>query len=346
MTGKFSLLLILICISVKSFGTIWVVSNNKDDKKDFISIQSAIERAAPYDTIYVKGSPLNYGNVYLEKPLVLIGEGFSGEIHTHHTAKLTRIYFTANPYRRTISSGSTVMGFEFPYFPGQRPNIVTVADPNIVIEHVRLERNWLWFIETSGNASKWILINNIIRGVVLGGPEPSSGKTSHGFIFQNNILNTLSGFEGSRLVIENNIITGRLRNIKGAEVNNNIFLREEPFLENVTSSIFNFNVASADTLADDPCYSVGIRFEADYVCTGELNKGKGNKVGVDPGFMQWPAEDILGGTVFQLTVSSPAKLNGGREAGIFGGVYPFPSSAFLYPELENPFPTFVMGAEY
>jgi hypothetical protein len=326
------------------YAKVWVVSNQPGEKRNFISIQSAVEHAEPYDTILVKGSPVNYGNVYLEKPLVLIAEGVSGNVAKGHTAKLTRILFTSNPFRRTLSSGSIISGFEFPYFPGQRANIITIADPGVVIENITLERNWMWFVEINGNARGWIFRNNIIRGFINGGGSSKDESLATGFVFQNNILNSLSGLNGG-LKIENNIITGRMKNIRGATVESNIFIRDESFLENVTGSVFRYNIAMADTVGDS-CYRRPDRFESEFSCLGEANKGTGNRTGIDPGFRQWPAEDILGGAVFMLAGNSPAKRAGGKEAGIFGGRYPFPSDEFLNPELVDPFPSFVLGDDY
>jgi hypothetical protein len=336
--------LVLLMLPFFSYGKVWIVSNQPGTKRNFSSIQSAVEQAEPFDTIFVKGSPMNYGNVYLEKPLILIGEGVSDESYSGYTAKLTRILFTANPFRRTVSSGSTVRGFEFPYFPGQRANLITIDDQGVVIEDITIERNWLWFVEINGNASDWVFRNNIVRGLINGGALSENERSASGFVFQNNILNSLSGLNG-KLIIENNIITGRFRNLRGAQVVSNIFIREETILENVTGSVFNFNLAVGDTIGD-ACYTHRKKFESAFTCIGEANKGTGNRIGSDPGFMKWPADDILGGSVFILSGNSPAKRLGGREAGIFGGKYPFPAQGFIKPEMIDPFPFYVQGEEY
>jgi hypothetical protein len=327
-----------------AYGAIYTVSNQVGIERDFSSIQSAIEHAAPYDTIFVKGSPMNYGNVLLEKPLILIGEGFSGDIHPGHTAKLTRILFTSNPYRRTISSGSVVVGFEFPYFPGQRPNIVTVANDHIKIENVTIERNWLWFVDVVGSAENWVFRNNVIRGWVNGGSKGNDMTGAAKFSFQNNIINSILGFKRGDLVVENNVIMGRLKDIAKAQVNNNIFTREGVILDDVFGSKFQNNISLSGIVGSQECYSEPSKFESVYTCSGEANTGSGNITGIDPGFVFWPTNDIMGGTVFKLADGSPARKadrNGIAEAGIYGGKYPFPSAAFLNPEIDDPFPSFV-----
>lgn len=336
------LLSYLFIIIPSSYGAIHIVSNQVGIEKDFSSIQSAIEHAAPFDTIFVKGSPMNYGNVLIEKTLVLIGEGFSGDVHPGHTAKLTRILFTSNPYRRTISSGSVVVGFEFPYFPGQRPNIITVANENIKIENITIERNWLWFVDVVGSAENWVFRNNVIRGWVNGGAKDNNNAGAAGFSFQNNIINSLLGFKRGDLIVENNIIMGRLKDIARAKVNFNIFTREGIVLEDVYGSRFQNNLSLSEIVGSDSCYSQPSKFESGYLCSGEANTGTGNRTGIDPGFVFWPTNDIMGGTVFKLADGSPARRTGGNaEAGIYGGKYPFPSAAFLNPEIDDPFPSFV-----
>jgi hypothetical protein len=342
---KYLLLLPLLLISfLPSFGAFYVVSNQPEVERDFSSIQSAIEHASSFDTIFVKGSPMNYGNVLLEKPLVLIGEGFSADINAGHTAKITRVLFTANPYRRTISSGSSVIGFEFPYFPGQRANIITVANENVNIENITIERNWLWFVEVVGSADRWVFRNNIIRGWIKGGHKDDNEQAgASNFLFQNNILNSLMNFHKDEMVIENNIILGRLKNIKGALLVNNIFTRDEYFLEDVSDSRFNNNLAVSKKVGKELCYENTEQFESQNMCLGGANTGSSNLTGEDPGFVFWPTDDIMGGTVFKLTESSPGRSagQGGNEIGIFGGTYPFPSHAFLNPEIDDPFPSFV-----
>lgn len=342
---KYLLLLSLFLISfLPSFGALYVVSNQPEVERDFSSIQSAIEQASSFDTIFVKGSPMNYGNVLLEKPLVLIGEGFSADINAGHTAKITRVLFTANPYRRTISSGSAIIGFEFPYFPGQRANIITVANENIKIENITLERNWLWFVEVVGSAEGWIFRNNIIRGWIKGGQKEGNELAgASGFVLQNNILNSLMNFHNDEMVIENNIILGRLKNIKSALLVNNIFTRDEYFLEDVSDSHFNNNLAVSKKVGKELCYENPEQFESVNLCSGSANTGSLNLIGEEPGFVFWPTDDIMGGTVFKLTEGSVGRSagQGGSEIGIFGGSYPFPSDAFLNPEIDDPFPSFV-----
>ncbi len=322
----------------------WIVCNQHSEDSHYRSIQSAIEHAAPYDTIFVKGSPVNYGNVLLEKPLVLVAEGsLYGELPVY-SAKLTRILLTSNPFRRTISSGSSIIGFEFPYFAGYRPNIVTVSDGKTKIQNITIKRNWIWFIKITGEAENWTLRNNIIRGWVNGGSTREQANAGPGdFYFQNNIINSIYGFKHGKIYIQNNIITGRLKGIAGGDIYNNIFTRETLVLENVYGCSFKGNIAVSSKLGSIDCYQFPDRFESMNTCYGVANTGTGNRTGTDPGFAYWPSNDIMGGSVFKLNGSSFALRAGvnGQQAGIFGGLYPFPENAFRNLKMEDPFPSFV-----
>jgi hypothetical protein len=322
----------------------WIVCNQRSEGSHYWSIQTAIEHANPYDTIFVKGSPVNYGNVLLEKPLVLVAEGsLYGEL-PGNSAKLTRILLTSNPFRRTISSGSSIIGFEFPYFAGFKPNIITVSDGRTMIRDITLEKNWIWFIHIKGDAQNWTFRNNIIRGWVHGG---STGEYRNvvirDFFFHNNIINSIRGFEHGKIELHHNIITGRLMDVSGALIQNNIFTREAHVLENVYGCTFRGNIAVSYELGSADCFQHPGRFESLNTCKGLSNNGSGNRVGVDPGFVYWPSNDIMGGSVFKLRAGSGALTAGinGQQAGIFGGHYPFPENAFRNLEMEDPFPSFI-----
>lgn len=322
----------------------WVVSNNPENKAEFASIQSAVEQALPGDTILVKGSPINYGNVILEKPIILIADIYGEDNPKGHTAKLTRILLTANPYRRTISSGSAVIGFEFPYFPGKRPNIVTVSDDRALIKDVLIEKNWMWFVEILGSAENWTFRHNIIRGWVNGSARKGTDMTgATNFVFHNNVINTLKGFDRGNIEIHNNIVMGRLQDIMHASVVNNIFVREGFILENVVQSTFQNNITYGVQIGNEECYEHPDRFESVNRCIEMTNQGSGNKVGIDPGFVYWPLKNVESVQAFQLKENSVARNagKGGTQAGIFGGDAPFPIHGFLKPEIDDPFPSFI-----
>lgn len=326
-------------LSAVAEAAIHVVCNKPGSEAGFSSIQSAIEQAQPFDTILVKGSMLNYGNALLEKPLTLISESAFYNDSSRHTSKLTRILLTSNPFRRMSASGSRIIGFEFPYFAGQRANIITVGKPGLSIDNIYIERNRLWFVDVVGDARNWTFVNNIIRGRVSGNVgSMQENATLENFVMYNNILNSMRGFHGGELRVQNNVILGRLQDISGAEFISNIFTREEIILNDVWESHFSGNIAMGEQLSSEDDYDRTHVFESAHKASGKVNTGNRNQVGHDPGFLYWPASDILGGAVFSMGQTGN---RAGGQAGIFGGSYPFPQKFFMKTEIEDPFPSFV-----
>ena len=63
-----------------SNATVWTVNNNTNSPGQYTGLQTAIDDIANVmdgDTLYVHGSYVSYGVISLDRPLVLIGTGFS-----------------------------------------------------------------------------------------------------------------------------------------------------------------------------------------------------------------------------------------------------------------------------
>src|SRR6185503_6043339 len=65
---------ILICTKLSA--SVWIVDNNPNNPQNFTSIQAAVDSASAWDTIMVEGSTIVYSNTVVNKPIVLIGEGY------------------------------------------------------------------------------------------------------------------------------------------------------------------------------------------------------------------------------------------------------------------------------
>jgi len=96
--------------------TVWRVNNNPGVDADFNNLQTAINDAAvqPFDTLYVEGSNTSYGDIDIDKPLVLIGTGyFLNENDTtqanKNPSKISTVDFNSG------SAGSVLKGFSFIY---------------------------------------------------------------------------------------------------------------------------------------------------------------------------------------------------------------------------------------
>ena len=97
-------------VAVASFAqTSHTVSNNPANPAQFTEIQEAINAASDGDTIYVAGSATNYGNVLVNKRVVLIGAGWIQNGANSRTS-ITQIDITATTDNGG-GSGSVISGF-------------------------------------------------------------------------------------------------------------------------------------------------------------------------------------------------------------------------------------------
>ncbi|HRD54639.1 MAG TPA: hypothetical protein PKY96_18525 [Flavobacteriales bacterium] len=73
-------LLAAVALSMPSWATQWTVSNSAQAPAQFMgptALQDAVNSASDGDTLLVTGSGATYGNVIIDKPLVLVGMGYS-----------------------------------------------------------------------------------------------------------------------------------------------------------------------------------------------------------------------------------------------------------------------------
>lgn len=92
--------------------TSWRVNNNPAIDADFSDLTTAIAAAAEGDTLYIEGTQFNYGDILLNKHLVLIGPGYfldqndSTQVN-YNPAKLGLLEID------TVASGSHIYGLSF-----------------------------------------------------------------------------------------------------------------------------------------------------------------------------------------------------------------------------------------
>ena len=325
-----------VCLSSEVYGKVLLVDNVTHVKGSFTSLQTAIEYAAPGDTIFVKGSPLSYGNIVIDKRLTILGGRAARADGRQYGTRLTRVLFTDNPFLRTSASGTHLAGFEFQEFLGERANITTVVKGPQPIQGVVVEGNLIWSVQLGGNARQWEFRNNIIARWLNGGGwmnEPGSGLKASRFI--NNIIGEIRDFSAEN-IFENNVIGGQLMRLQQITFQNNIMMHPGPVLVDVGECNFMHNWALADTLADHKCYAQPGSFSGFNHCLGLANHARGNQHGSSPGFAE-PGAGTIGLHAFELRPGVPARTAGvaGQQVGIFGGEYPFPVQAFEFMDVAD-----------
>lgn len=296
--------------------TIWTVSNHPDSPGQFTDLQVAVDSASAGDTVYVSGSPNNYGVITLRKQLVLIGAGFHPDNQWEYPSRLHSIglELAYDPYPNLVSSpaGSVITGFYIDAgiynYPGGIDNI-TIARNNVgSISLGGCDDNY-----TTG----WKIYNNICASI-----SGDQYGYHNNIIISNNIMTgsyALQQFQTSSVLISNNLFYGSnnpLTNgsLSGSVVTNNIF--------------YGYNIGGGY----DPSYCIfnnNISYGGTYMeFIFGTNTGGGNFVNVDPEFVNAPCCTFptnYGGD-FHLMASSVGKNAGtdGTDIGIYGGMYPFP----------------------
>lgn len=274
------------------------VSNHTLSAGKYTKIQEAVDAAAVGDTIYVHGSTTSYGDVKINKRLVLIGAGHNLKETQHNLNVGLNYIYLESTNSSILSSGTIIKGFSIYSLSGTASNIL-------------IERNRIAYITVGGDG--WLIRNNFIDGVGV-----SNAKN---IIVSNNILSSVSGSDKPSVIITNNIIIGgTFSDVSYATITNNIFIERRSDGFRGSQNTYNKNIS---------IYWDQINF---YTLPPALNSGVGNLNTVDSQFMT----DITGKSFgpsearnfdWRLNATSLGVKYGtdGTDCGIYGGSYPMPN---------------------
>lgn len=230
--SKAILVLALLLNANQAFSKIWTVSNNTAISAQFNNLPAAINAASNGDTIYIHGSPNGYGNVDVNKRLILIGPGYSPTNPTGLSATIQTLTLdTANStsgasgtyiaglYITTLNVGSGYYGNVLDNITARRNQIsstINIGYSNTEVHNWIVEENLIWGLNFNINTtpSTGILVNNNII-------DYCSNPTKA--IFTNNVIYSVPTFNLS--TISNCIfVTGTANNSSANNTfNNNLF---------------------------------------------------------------------------------------------------------------------------
>jgi len=287
------------------FSTVRIVNNQPNTDPDYNTVYGAITASAHGDTIYICGSPSDYGNVNVNKRLTIIGPGYflTENPHTQvsgFTARIEKIDFQSG------SSGSVVTGMEIDH--------VTISASNL-----SLLRNYLNCDSGLSDAVVYIYSghsNILIAQNYFKYNNPYSSSSglidmygnNSGILISNNILRSYEGGNieipaTSSATIENNVITGGVVVINNTLFQNNIQY-SCPFTNGTANQVRNNlgdleQFGSADgnqsnvTMSEVFCYT-GSTDAQFMLLPGSPASGAGLS-GVDCGAFGGPAPYVLSG---------------------------------------------------
>lgn len=288
------LLTIALFAAVNANATIRTLSNNNNSPGQFTTFAAAHTAAVAGDTIYVHGSPYNYGSFTLSKQLTIIGIGHNPQKQAPLKSFVDYIYFA------TGSNGSRVIGMEI-----YEVHTNAAAINNI---EIRLCKITYRLLLDDASSSNWIVDGCVFSypGMNFHGSSSQSGHRLRNNVFNGYIYN-MNGSNGYHY-IENNIFLyngNAFDYVNPAYVNNNIFYRSSP-TGTGTSLTFSNNIS--------------------YQCSNNSFANGTNITNQDPQFVSFtgggPGAYFSYTHDYNLQVTSPAKNYGtdSKDLGVYGGI--------------------------
>jgi hypothetical protein len=288
----FALPLLALFAPVALNAAVYTVSNEVAYPAQFDNVQTAHDAAVAGDTLLVKASASDYGQLILDRQLTVIGEGHEQiGAHTRINAIICGagssgsnfLGFAGNFYLDAAEMQESILiercrGTVYGYWQGFGLN-------GLIVKHSVIQSIYLY------NCTQVLITNNIIRGQISGSTSPSVS-----------ILNNVFTNDGSYV----------FTSVQYALVANNIFYGSAPSYDGagVENCAFNNNISFGTTDDDLPP-------------TGS-NVGAGNQVGVDPQFVNVPDNQGLTSYDYHLQAGSPGIAAGtdGTDIGLYGGSAP------------------------
>lgn len=227
----------LFSLSNTAWAKVWRVNNNLGVSADFTQPLNAMNAASAGDTIYIEASPTTYNSFTLNKKLVIIGPGYFLDQNTGlqahpNTANVSSIAFD------NTASGSQIYGLTVSGTPTNGADDITISRCNIVgltSNNSNTYSNWIisqcYFsgnFSISSSIENWQIINNIFTS---------------GFFSPN----------GMNLLIRNNTFQGVAVTATNAYFTNNLLL-DNSTVNNVTSSVLKYNMATGNILPTGPTF--------------------------------------------------------------------------------------------
>ena len=304
-TKLFTLSLALFASISMLSAKVWTVSNNAITAGHFTSVQIAADSANVGDTIYVVGSPTDYGNVTLKCMVTMIGAGYAVTGTQYNYASVVdNIYLDSAAFGPQVS-GTKVMGFwinsSFDYNSTANINDVDVERCYI--------SSWLYV-----SGSNWKIVNNDINVI-----DPQYNAN---VFIQNNFIQQIQYSNQTTVIIDHNNFVANSGNIfytvSNAVISNNIFWWGTP-QNNTSSCTYSNNVVTySSTINLPPANNVGANNT--FIGTSYFSNAS------------IPSSTVCQNCIWNYTwgikPASPIhnSATDGTDPGVYGGAYPCQTS--------------------
>jgi len=298
--SKFALVAILLLTVSQAFSGILTVSNNTAISAQYSSVSAAFTAANPGDTVFIHGSPTSYGDVTLNKKLVVIGPGYIPTNPTSPSAVLG--YFSLDTLVGVSgASGTYVAGLYI-------SNFNTTSNYNgRILNNITVRRCEISSYFTIGYSNtevhNWLVYENLIN--YLSYSINTSSSTN--ILINNNILNYSYNIYKS---IYTNNVTYNNPTFSYCTVQNCIFVTAVNTNNTSDHNTFNKNLFSSAITFTNGTNTFSPALVA--------NTTTGN---ADPQFNGGTGTTYLSIADYHLKVASAGHIAGtdGTDLGVYGG---------------------------
>ena len=306
----------LFLFSASAFvsGKVITVCNNSISAGQYTSLASAITAANAGDTLYVMGSPYDYGSstIYISKRITLIGAGYN-PVGTQFGFGTQVSYIQLQVSGSSNAAGTKIMGISSNSITGN-----DTSERNVTISRCFVSNQIL----IAG--TNWLIENNIAQNIYFNNGDYTSGYSNYpvsAIISNNFVISSIApsyqygGYiNGANILINHNIIEGNVYDFYYTVISNNIFFHGDQ------SAAYN---VAYNTYTDN----ITVYSSKDSIPQGS-NTGTGNIYNPAVLFVNGPSSaqgwSALLNYNWALLSSSPGHnaASDGTDIGIYGGSTP------------------------
>jgi hypothetical protein len=296
--SKLVLVVTLLLTVNQAFSAVLTVSNNTNISAQYTSVPAAISAAANGDTIYIHGSNTAYGDITINKQLVVIGPGYIPTNPTGLRAMLGYIYLDTLT-GVSGSSGTYIAGLYFSAL------YINSHYNGLVLNNITVRRNqitsYLQIGSSNTEVHNWLILENLISNIGYN----INIAASTNILVNNNIISYM--YNAYKSIYVNDVIY-YIPNFSECTISNCIFVATSTTNNTVTCT-FNNNLFSSSQTFNYPASNT----------FSPANQATNNH---DPLFVGGSATSYLSISDYHLQATSFGHTNpgtDGKDLGIYGG---------------------------
>lgn len=306
------LLTVFVAAALVSNAATIIVDNNATKPTNVIdNLQTALDSAQAGDIIQIIPSVTSYGNGTVITPVTIVGVGHFVDTQDGLISQVGHLNIEAT------AGGTVVDGLK-------TGNLNLYAS----LDGLTVRNSYAGSLAMQTGVTNVLVYNCILIGQI--GEAGYSPTSISNITISNNIINTSYVFAfdnlSSNILIANNVIKGPAGGQFGYDLNNSV----------ITNNIITGGILLGGASTNNNSFSNNISNSAEAFPTG-TNSSSNNLTNTDPLFVALGAASFAYSDDYRLQAGSPAIGFGsdGNDAGIYGGMYPWPTIINAAPGYQN-----------